>query len=262
MAKAATYKIYNGTAWEELTFKPSYHTHDGYDITMDEEYLRTTNITGYSTLYGFISKLDTALGNLGSGSATIPDDLEVSTLKATDGVTIGGDSVIEASLTMNEWIYCHNTYGIENTDETSSFGFTDEGKPCINNPFGRYLLISTNALDDDPIEYMFPEESGQVAMVTDIPKYYQHTITLSKTSSTTHQLTFTVINKSPTALTAATIYSKYPSKAFACSGYYGTNVAIKIAFTSATQFRVVYGTGASTSVISVSTVSDTVMEIV
>lgn len=28
MAKAATYKVYNGTTWEELTFPPSAHTHD------------------------------------------------------------------------------------------------------------------------------------------------------------------------------------------------------------------------------------------
>ena len=32
MAKAATFKRYNGSAWEELTFTPSSHTHDMYEI--------------------------------------------------------------------------------------------------------------------------------------------------------------------------------------------------------------------------------------
>ena len=33
MAKAATYKVYNGSAWEELTFTPSSHTHTKSEIT-------------------------------------------------------------------------------------------------------------------------------------------------------------------------------------------------------------------------------------
>lgn len=114
----------------------------------------------------------------------------------------------------------------------------------------------------------FPSKSGTIALTSDIPivptvpTYYMHTISISKVGSTTCNMTFMVMSKSSTAFTASTLYSKYPSKAFACSGYYGTNIVSKIAFTGSNSMRVVYGSGSSTATVSTITLSDTVIEVV
>ena len=62
-------------------------------------------------------------------------------------------------------------------------------------------------------------------------------------------------------ITVSSLYSTYGNKAFACSGYYGSNIIFKLAFTSSTQARFVYGPSASTSVVTITGLSDTVIEI-
>ena len=70
-----------------------------------------------------------------------------------------------------------------------------------------------------------------------------------------------VMSKSSATLTVSSLYGLYGSKAFAASGMYGTNIVNKLAFTSSTQARFVYGTG-STVVVAVNTISDTVIEVI
>lgn len=86
MAKAATYKVYTGSAWEELTFKPSSHSHD------------------------YITNAD---GDL--------------------------------------------------------FGFNDCDEPVIVNKAGRFITVATDASDGNYLYYTFPEKSGTIALLDDIP---------------------------------------------------------------------------------------------
>ena len=96
---------------------------------------------------------------------------------------------------------------------------------------------------------------------SDIPTYYMHTISITGVSNGTANIAFTVMSKSSTAFTVASLYNTYGSKAFAASGYYNTNMVSKLAFTSTSQARFVYGTGASTTVVGITTLSDTVIEV-
>ena len=103
------------------------------------------------------------------------------------------------------------------------------------------------------------------ALKTDIPsvpKYYMHTLSITSVATgTACCVTFTVMSKSSATLTVSSLYGLYGSKAFAASGMYGTNVVSKLAFTSSTQARFVYGTG-STAVVAINTISDTVIEVI
>ena len=92
----------------------------------------------------------------------------------------------------------------------------------------------------------------------DIPTYYQHTITLTGSNFIA---VFTVMSKVSTAMGASQLYAQYPNFAFAASGYYGNNVIMKLAFTSASQVRLVHGSSATTGVLAISNVADSVMEV-
>ena len=95
-----------------------------------------------------------------------------------------------------------------------------------------------------------------------VPKYYMHTLTITAVSSgTACCVTFMVMSKSSATFTVSSLYGLYGNKAFAASGMYGTNVVNKLAFTSSTQVRFVYGTG-STAVVAIDTISDTIIEVI
>ena len=86
---------------------------------------------------------------------------------------------------------------------------------------------------------------------------YMHHIEITNTSNS-GIITFDIFNTWPTAFTASTLYSKFGTKAIACSGYYGSSALTKFAFASATTVRVVYGSSNSTATPTINTVTDTV----
>ena len=148
------------------------------------------------------------------------------------------------------------------------FSETDEGNPYIGNGQGTRSIsigIDNAYADADYRTYTFPDKDGTVALLSDIPttpKYYMHTLTITSVSTgTACCVTFMVMSKSSATLTVSSLYGLYGSKAFAASGMYGTNIVNKLAFTSSTQARFVYGTG-STVVVAVNTISDTVIEVI
>ena len=94
-----------------------------------------------------------------------------------------------------------------------------------------------------------------------IPDYYMHTISINKIASGTCAVSFMVLSKSATEFTAATLYSTYGNKAIAASGYYGSNVVSKLAFTSSTQCRFVHGSTPSTGIVTITELTDTVIPV-
>lgn len=93
--------------------------------------------------------------------------------------------------------------------------------------------------------------------------YYQHTISITALATGTKvNVVFTIIAKTSAAFTMSSLYGLYGNKAFQASGTYNSsNVVSKIAITSSTQARFVYGASGSTSVETVSTLSDSVVAV-
>lgn len=78
------------------------------------------------------------------------------------GLTLNADdSSIELNGS-NSNIFIPSVCGLINNADRNAFGFDDGGCPTILNHNGRYLQIATTALDDDYIDYEFPEYSGYV----------------------------------------------------------------------------------------------------
>lgn len=51
-----------------------------------------------------------------------------------------------------------------------SWGFNDANEPTLLNKAGRFIQIATDSLDGNYNQYYFPEQEGEVALTSDIPK--------------------------------------------------------------------------------------------
>lgn len=93
--------------------------------------------------------------------------------------------------------------------------------------------------------------------------YYQHTISITALATGVKvNVVFTIIAKTSATFTMSSLYGLYGNKAFQASGLYNSsNVVSKIAITSSTQARFVYGASGSTSVETVTTLSDSVVAV-
>lgn len=86
----------------------------------------------------------------------------------------------------NEWIWLDGISGITHSSSYAAFGFNDEGAPTILNPNGRAIAIATDDIDGNYNYYQFPDRSGTVALLDDIPtgggsggnQLYLHTLYL------------------------------------------------------------------------------------
>lgn len=157
------------------------------------------------------------------------------------GGEISGDVTIGSGVTLSKdgWVWFNEVYAGEN-DEV--------------------MMDSTGIQTSGQISCTDLYVNGTI--YGGIPKYYIHTISITQAGGNNCNMAFTVISKSSTAFTVSSLYSNYPSKPFACSGYYNSLVTSKLAFTSSTQARIVYGPDQSTANVAVTGLTDTVIEII
>lgn len=153
-------------------------------------------------------------------------------------------------------------YGIETTQDTGNGFFNADDYPGIATDDGS-IYVSRSGMNVGPNTgdwFYFPEEGGTLALTSDIPQYYMHTIFITNQSRTL-VISYMVISTRATAYTASELYSAYTTKAFSASGIIevdGTSMQItKVALSSATQIRVVYGLESDSIVKTIENFTDT-----
>jgi hypothetical protein len=109
----------------------------------------------------------------------------------------------------------------------------------------------------------YPSEDGTLALTSDIPTqktYYMHTITFTPSGGGTgNTISFMMVSTRSTAYTASVLGGIiFRNKEFVASGYFGTNVVSRIAFTSATQVKLVHGPASSTTAVTISDLTDSI----
>lgn len=85
-------------------------------------------------------------------------------LDAFDSTALNdGELVVNNSITLNG-----TGHGIYESFGDSGFGFDDEGFPCILNAKTREISVAVDSFDGDYLRYKFPENSGTIALTSDL----------------------------------------------------------------------------------------------
>ena len=280
MAKTAKFQVYNGLTWEELKFPPSDHTHDNY--CTEEEVLAliqnaggggNVDLSGYLPITGGEITGDIIV----DGEIKTQGFLFASTVSAdeiclgeNDEVYIDDGGITTPGLFIsNGYIYISTLQGTNHaigwgnaSGSTSGIGYGDYGELVLFND-NDANVINIGYRDGTYTAWNLPSSGYDIASTADIPTYYMHTVNLKGSGNGSYDISFTVLRKSNTSLTAATMYNTYGSKAFAASGYFGSTGAVvnRIAFTSTTTVRIVYGTSGATSNSAIVSFTDTVIPV-
>lgn len=268
MAVAAKFRKYNGASWEEITFPPSDHTHENLEgrIGTVEGYFSNGNLTSHPC-GGMVNAISgSTIGFNDAGEPTILNKEGRYIAIATDG--LDGN---------------YNYYDFPDKEGTvvladPETGIINVGSGIMLNPVDNYLYsdeiyvgegddvyISTDGITtskDISCQDLYVNGTIYGGNYGGDSKYYMHTISITQAGGNTCNMVFTVISKTSTAFTVASLYSKYPSKPFACSGYYNSLVTSKLAFTSSTQARIVYGPNQSSANVAITGFADTVIEVI
>lgn len=184
MAKAAKYKVYNGSAWVELTFTPSSHTHSEYlpltggTITGDLSVADGHTINSSYVIAGVIGCDELGVGP--DDNLYIGQDGSISTngvITTRSELIVGpNDDVVfwydgdndKVNLSINGYIHMHSHYNGLNFTDANGF-FNAEDYPGIATDDGS-ILVSRNGFANDGIWFYFPEgeeylENGQAYII-------------------------------------------------------------------------------------------------
>lgn len=286
MAVAAKFRKYNGTSWEEITFPPSDHTH--------EEYANKTDIQTLTSGEGVAIGEDGAINLSGEYNG----DFEIKELKINgasggmindiSGATIGFNDEGMPTIVNKEGRYIaiatdeldgnYKYYDFPDFDGTvvladPETGYINVGSGIVLNPVDNYIYSDEIYVGEGDEVYI---SSDGISTYGDIycqdlhvngtiyggvPTYYMHHIYIDGLSSGTCSVSLMLISKQSEPFTVATLYSTYGNEALTASGYYGTNIVTKLAFTSPTQARFVYGSTPSTGVVTITGLTDNVIPV-
>lgn len=172
MAKTATFKVYNGSAWEELTFTPSSHEHT------------IANITSLQTTLNNLTNRITALeDSSGSGGGSVDLSGYIPLTGTTTSKTMTGNIHFPSGVGIcYERAFPGPSSGI---DIYAGYSFDTDGWPIINSPDGRILGISTEGFDEDTEYYTFPETGGGGTVVLEETATNHHKFKLLGTKTLT-----------------------------------------------------------------------------
>ena len=171
MAKTATFKVYNGSAWEELTFTPSSHTHQLSDMPELPE--RIDYIV--NSLNSLDSRIDSLESSSSSGSVDLSGYIPLTGTNEQDPIT--GN----LHFTTVHGVCYGQPYQGPDGDIFMGFGFAEDGNPVINNPDGRYFGIATEGFIGDPYWYTFPETTGTVVLEETATNHHKFKLLGTKT---------------------------------------------------------------------------------